>query len=517
MSLSSRLVWTVTLTVAVALAVFVSLTAWRLNQATRAQARSIEHRMQAKFSQQLELEGKLAVSFLQRAENDVHASVSALAGRNETRELIERGNIVAIDMTIAKAAASYHLDSVVVFDRALKAVGSHQPGLNLLTVNEIFASSPLAEKARGLLDQVNRDKPVFLRKYFPVDAVYGAGIGMKGEGLAAVSIHPVFDEFGDVLALVVGHRLLSGDDLLIDRFTSSRNLGIEVLDDNATLMQAGLSTQSASTLPLISYCAPFEEVWKICVHTPRAEMTRETGALTKALAEERDGLIRWVSILSAASLILAALFSSCVTRRVMAPLAQITNAVRSVAKGNWMARVAGRSRPDEVGEIARAVTVLQQSVKEREQLQADVADVNALRNSRAALQTMLDDCRTGLRKKLFRLSDASERVQTSLDRIASLTSLAEGEADESRLVSMRLIDDGASEGSSVGSQAKLVRDAIDRLSETISTIGEGGKEMGAEVEALLGDVSDLDRTVKRFLIDVQGVPSLPAKPASEPA
>ncbi len=202
------------------------------------------------------------------------------------------------------------------------------------------------------------------------------------------------------------------------------------------------------------------------------------------------------------------------TRRVLAPLADITRVIRSVAKGNWLAHVVGRKRRDEVGEIARAVLVLQESVKERERLQASVADVDQVIGHRRDLTEAMQNCRTVLRRRLLELSNMSERVEENSKQLVGLGGLAECEADEARLVTLR------SSSKVTGSDAErndefhmLVRGAIDRFGETAARINSTGQDTAEDVKTLVANVRGLDHVVKRFLGDLDTVPTLPDVPS----
>lgn len=512
MSLSKRLTILVTALVAAALIVFVSLMTWRLGTASAHQTAAIERQMQTKFVEQLALEGRLATSFIERVGEATEASTSALAGRNETRELIERGNIVAIDLTMQRAAKSYGLDSILVLDRGSKALGSHRPGLDLLGANGAFAQSLLAPVAAALVEQNNRDAPVAHARYLTAEPEFLQATGFGEElgtqaRISFVSIQPVFDEFGDVLALIVGQKVLSNENAALNKFTNSLNISVEIREGENVLMKVGGLDESRGSKFHLSHCLPFGGQRELCVLTGREQMLAQTESLVSAMVSERNELVKWVALLAVLCLVLAGLFASYMTRRVMAPLAQITGAVRSVAAGNWMARVSGQHRQDEVGEIARAVTVLQTSVKEREQLQADVADINALRDSRDALAKAIDACRAALRQKLFSVSDGGDRLALSLQRMSSLTALAEGEADETRLIGMRLVDGKCDEKKG----SEHLCDAIDRLCETLSAISNCSEKNASELESLIDNLSALDRTVKTLVTEIDGLSE--ARPA----
>src|SRR5207247_5685312 len=101
---------------------------------------------------------------------------------------------------------------------------------------------------------------------------------------------------------------------------------------------------------------------------------------------EGRSLAVWLIAVAAASLLIFAIIMLLVSQRISRPLVKITEAVRAVARGDWKSEVTGVNRVDEVGDIARAVIVLQRSLQERDRLRSDVAHAESVKKSREELE-----------------------------------------------------------------------------------------------------------------------------------
>lgn len=161
---------------------------------------------------------------------------------------------------------------------------------------------------------------------------------------------------------------------------------------------------------------------------------------------------------------------------------------------------------DEVGEIARAVVVLQHSMKDRERLKADVADIEEIRVQRLTMENAARECQTALRQRLFSLSDITETFETRGHKLSGLAGLAEGEADEARLVAVRALterergDDNGGDGTAGAptAPAQELTGSIDRLSETISLLSTDTKGLLDTVRMMNSEMGSLNRVMIDF-------------------
>lgn len=515
----------VVITVTITLSIFTLLTAMRLERGAIKQEKAVSELAWAQASKQLRLQGNLIAAELQRMKKETADAAALVASREETANDLARGNIVAIDLLLQRAVENSPINGIIAFDAGLNALGSHKPGLVLGRVNEVFSKSKLYAAALGLVSGNDRSNPKSLTRFEPMsrETLLTYGLDSNGGMLEVVSMHPVFDEFGDVTALLLAHRLIGANDPVLKRFAQSEKLGIRILQDDKVLLNANIDatrhalpatftvgvmgkTQSGAFL---YHCSNFSFDWQLCVYEPISFLTEMVEQLVKFIKTEKLASMIWLAILALASVVVATWATSFATGRVMAPLRQITSAVRSVAKGNWMVHVSGQRRLDEVGDIARSVAVLQDSMKERERLKADVGDVERLKARRKEMDEASQRCKTALRKRLFSLSDVVENIDADVKKIAALVDLAEGEADEARLVANRENTKLASLAKRTGTHGSkefsdtapdVVSDTIDRLGETVAQLATQSKGLTSSALSMSRELSKTDQVVRDFII-----------------
>jgi signal transduction histidine kinase len=80
----------------------------------------------------------------------------------------------------------------------------------------------------------------------------------------------------------------------------------------------------------------------------------------------------------AASLIIATLMGILLTRAIAVPIARVTSAMTTLAKGDTTVEVPGVSRSDEIGAMAAAAQIFKHNMVERERAQAELARVGRL-------------------------------------------------------------------------------------------------------------------------------------------
>ena len=160
----------------------------------------------------------------------------------------------------------------------------------------------------------------------------------------------------------------------------------------------------------------------------------------------------------------------------------------------------GKRRKDEVGEIARAVTVLQRSMKEREKLRGDVADIEQVWAEKLRLEKASLLCQAEIHRRLLAISDLNEKIELDCMRLSSNSGLAEGEADETRLVIMRAFKPDEKSLSMQKSKdlAGEMIGSIDRLSETIGTLSRDVITLNDSVGLSGQKMEELERLVANF-------------------
>lgn len=518
--LSGRLALMVLAAVGITLAGFFLLTVLRLEAGAVRQGEAVQELAWQRMDAQMRLQHRLVAGDLEQIKQTADRQMRQLAGLETAGQTLARGNVVAIDAIMQQMAQSAQMDGVLALDTNLNAVGSHRPGLPLVLANRAFSEAGFAPLARGFLVANERDNPRSYTDYATLesDVLTRLGTDATSRQLVLLSMQVVFDDFGDPIALLVAHRMMNRSLPALERFAREEHLRVTVQDGAAVLVdiapdkdikladtETGDSANGSMGMngagDTLFRCSAFGKAWRLCIMQPFGDLQELTAQLTTHIADEKTSLIVWLGLLGIAGLVMAVLITAYVARRVLAPLGQITTAVRSVAKGNWLVHVAGQKRGDEVGAIARSVTVLQQSMKERERLKADMADVEQLRSRASAMAHSAQDCRTSLRREMFVLSEMAERIEAQTAQLTELSTDAVGEADETMLAAQRVLASLANKKDKPRKNVPGGDDvlaSLDRMTGSIGSITEANRDIALQAQAIADRLTAVERTVEAF-------------------
>lgn len=496
-SLSTRLVVAVVATASIAFSVSVGLTIWRLNQGLDRQASQLGRLSEEKLGHELNGQARLAGARVQALFADVGRSLESMAQRADLVKAVSSGNSITISELLGRAARSADIDGILVIDTKLRVLGADREARNagapddvdvidILATGQALAADPIARQIQPLLVDNDRRRPTTLRRDIAIDAALAKTIGARSTApLAVVAVAPIFDDFGDVFAALIGHRALRPQEATLEEFSKLEGAGLIVVASDRTIASAGISNSLPSVAETPgslllqtsdqahwSRCSPLFEDSKICALAPVGELHTLRDELVRIGEIEGRSLTAWLSLFGLFSLGLFAGIMLLAARRISRPLAQITEAVRAVARGDWKSDVAGVNRVDEVGDIARAVIVLQRSLQERDRLRSDVAHAESVKKRREALEDAIRRFDRIMRSVLLSVSNSVETMDETARELARVSAVAEGEAVEAAFVSENTV-----------SNVSTVRSATERLSAAITETVEGIRQ-AADVIAL---------------------------------
>jgi methyl-accepting chemotaxis protein len=162
------------------------------------------------------------------------------------------------------------------------------------------------------------------------------------------------------------------------------------------------------------------------------------------------------------TLAIGAVFSVLIARSIVAPLTRITMVVTRLAQGETTVEIPGVEKTDEIGDIARAVTVFKTSMIEAEKLRQEHRTQEALAAAqhKKFLQNLAENFEASVGGVVRAVKDAASDLT---DTAGSMNSTAEHTSNQSLVV----VD--ASGRASANVQAVAV--AAEQLSFSISEIG----------------------------------------------
>jgi methyl-accepting chemotaxis protein len=484
-SLSTRLVVAVVVTATLAFAVSFGLTIIRLDQGLERQAAQLAHLSEEKLGERLDGEARLAGARVMALFANVGARLESIAQRADVVKALASGNDVEISELLGRAAEAADIDGILVVDAKLRVFGADNGRVDMVAANAALQASVLAPEIRAILAENERKRPRVLQRTLVLDQEVGKALGTdRTAPLAVVVVEPIFDDFGDVFAALIAYRSLQAREPTLEEFSRLEGAGLAVVAGDGAISIAGIAatairiTSGESSLLRTddgrywSRCSPIFEAWRICSLVPVAELYALRDELVRIGEMEGRSLATWLIIVAVVSLLGFAVIMLIVSQRISRPLVQITEAVRAVARGDWKSEVTGTKRVDEVGDIARAVIVLQRSLQERDRLRSDVAHAENVKKRRETLEEAIRRFDRLMRSVLLSVSNSVETMDETARELARVSAVAEGEAVEAAFVSENTV-----------SNVAIVRSATQRLSAALTETVEGIRQ-AAEVIGL---------------------------------
>jgi methyl-accepting chemotaxis protein len=485
-SLSTRLVIAVVATATVAFAASFGLTIVRLDQGLERQAEQLGRLSEEKLGQRLDGEARLAGARVDTLFAGIGARLESIAQRADVVKALSSANVVPISELLGRAAQAADIDGILVVDTRLRVFGADSDKVDLVAANRALQENALAHDILAILADNDRKRPRVLRRAIELNEATAQALGARAKApLALVVAEPIFDDFGDVFAALIAHRSLRTREATLEEFSKLEGAGLAILAGEDSISVAGIpgeavSMEAAPKSSLLrsqnglywSRCEGMLEQWRVCALAPVGELHTLRNELIRIGEMEGRSLAVWLIAAAVTSVLLFAGIMLLVSQRISRPLVQITEAVRAVARGDWKSEVAGLERVDEVGDIARAVIVLQRSLQERDRLRSDVAHAESVKKRREALEDAIRRFDRIMRSVLLSVSNSVETMDETARELARVSAVAEGEAVEAAFVSENTV-----------SNVSSVRSATERLSAAISETVDGIRQT-ADVIAL---------------------------------
>jgi methyl-accepting chemotaxis protein len=490
-SLSTRLVIAVVATATVAFAVSFGLTIVRLDRGLERQAEQLGRLSEEKLAQRLDGEARLAGARVEGLFASVGARLESIAQRADIAKAISSANVVAISELLGRAAEAADIDGIIVVDSKLRVFGAASDKVDIVVANRELQESPFAKDIAAILGDNDRKRPRTVRRAVAMNADLAQALGAHGPApMTFLMAEPIFDDFGDVFAGLIAHRSLRPRETVLEEFSRLEGAGVLLVAGEDSISVSGIPAAAASIAPAAnssllgtkdgrywSRCEQLFQDWRACALAPVGELHALRNELIRVGEAEGRSLAVWLIAVAVISVLLFAGVMLLVSQRISRPLVQITEAVRAVARGDWKSEVTGTKRVDEVGDIARAVTVLQRSLQERDRLRNDVAHAESVKKRREALEDAIRRFDRIMRSVLLSVSNSVETMDETARELARVSAVAEGEAVEAAFVSESTV-----------TNFSAVRAATERLSAAISETVDGIRQ-AAEVIALSNTVA----------------------------
>ena len=396
-------------------------------------------------------------------------SLAGALGNGMTEQLMTVRNIsysnsvIAAAEKVAREGEKNSQNEIVFVQKELTkmkdAEGDRFSSIMLVGKNGIAFASSESGKIRGL-NLAGRD---YLDKAFKGTPNVGAVVLSRAHGrVVCTAASPIYASTGKEITgvVVIGMELQFLTDIfdrlkigkggypaIIDRnglsiynparkegilkVNINQNKGMEAFAQQINRQRRGIGEYVLENVHKTAAFAPVEITdWSVVVSVPSKEFTAPVSFIRNLII-----------IVGLISLILASLFFYLFSRTISSPLNSVVDAAQQIASGDLSVQVPVEARQDEIGSLARAFTLMIQSLKEKAQIAERIAasdltvkvtplsDTDTLGN---AFATMVEK----LRSQIHQIIEGVNVLASSGSEImASVSQLTSGASETATSVS----------------------------------------------------------------------------------
>ncbi len=384
-SMGTRLIVVVLTMTAFAFAGVAGFIAWRLDQNLLIQSAEMDRLSKNNLSQRLESDARRGFNAMEKRFHEIGEDIGRISKRNDIIKLLMTSNITEIKRELNIAVAEADLTGLIIFDHKMRYVEGFAENLNTLAWATDFSKKPIFSEIANVLNDNNRSDPKIFGRIVQGDAGLLAALGSKAEpSLVAVMAYPVFDDFGDVFALMVASRRLKEEEATLKGLNEIVPVPMAIVVGRQIVSSVGLDdktieieTDQAGTLRrsargnLYYRCTPSFAGSFFCAFAPEIDLTQQSDTLTKIGRDQTRAVSISVLMIAFGAMLSLGVVLFFVMRRVTRPLARIAQVIGRVANGEAEAADFGAGRNDEIGQIARAVKIFQDNLVQTERMRAE--------------------------------------------------------------------------------------------------------------------------------------------------
>ncbi|WP_291826822.1 methyl-accepting chemotaxis protein [Bosea sp. (in: a-proteobacteria)] len=405
-SMGTRLIVVVLTMTAFAFAGVAGFIAWRLDQNLLIQSAEMYRLSKNNLSQRLESDARRGFNAMEKRFHEIGEDIGRISKRNDIIKLLMTSNITEIKRELNIAVAEADLTGLIIFDQKMRYVEGFAENSDALTWATNFSKKPIFSELSGVLHNNNRSDPKIFGRIVQGDAALLAALGSKAEpSLVSVMAYPVFDDFGDVFAVMVASRRLKAEEATLKGLNEIVPVAMAVVVGRRIVSSVGLDdktieieTDQAGTLRrstrgnLYYRCTPAFAGAFFCAFAPEIDLTQQSDTLTKIGRDQTRAVSISVLMIAFGAMLSLGVVLFFVMRRVTRPLARIAQVIERVSNGEAETTDFGAGRNDEIGQIARAVKIFQDNLVQTERMRAERREdaARADEERQSTMQAMAD-------------------------------------------------------------------------------------------------------------------------------
>ena len=212
---------------------------------------------------------------------------------------------------------------------------------------------------------------------------------------------------------------------------------------------------------------------------------------------DTTGSARKLSLLTSATAItIGLLLAAIIGRGIARPVARLTKVMHALANGVLDVEIPNAEGRDELGEMARAVSVFKQNAKAMQQLriEQEAARESAEAEKRAALATMADAVERDMKTALEQVGRTTGTMAATADAMAASATRTGAAAQDAATAANHALANAQSVASSAEELAASIRaigSQVRQSSEVVGRAVTAGTEARATIEALNSEVEHI--------------------------
>ncbi len=443
-SLGTRLIILVLSMTALAFISLAGFVAWRLDRNLAEQTAEMYRLSQGNLSRRLDSEASLGRYVMQKRFSEINEAVVGLAKRHEVGKSILTSNILQLRQELSLAVAQIDVTSLLVFGEKMRFIEGYAENGDAARNAESLRQRAIAPLIAALFVDNSRSAPKTFAQIVRADAgLMEAFGGPATAGVVSLFAYPVFDDFGDVFAVVVASRRLKPEEPAMRGLHTIIEAGLGVAAGPRLLSSAGLADTAfdvdaaavarlvnADSSGLYYRCVPAFADTLFCAFSPESELTRQSNLLIAIGSQQTAAMTISVLMIAIATMLALGVILFIAMRRITRPLSHISGVIDRVARGEPVRAIYGMGRQDEIGRIARAVGVFRDSLTETERMRAEKArgTAEAEKERRQLMRRMADQFEASVGAILRSVSVKASEMKSAADGMAQAAALTSREA-----------------------------------------------------------------------------------------
>jgi methyl-accepting chemotaxis protein len=462
-----------------------------------------------KTGERIDSEIELAVHRLRALFDSYEKSLLAITSLRSTQAAVTGGNDVTIAEEIGQRLVRAGLSGAIVLDRNRNVIGADRTGAELVAANSALRIHDMFPMLGRLLEDNDRSQPRTYRYMGMLDASYSSILlAPVQDQYGIIYAVPVFDDFGEPIALVVSYRIMRPVEPMLAEFSEVTNAKIALMNADVPISAAGAEPdqivfqrmefdglRSIPELRVTGRCRVAFPSLRLCVMRPDAEIDRFSQEIMDIGRTQFKQTQKTLSILGLLSLGSIMLVLVILARHLTRPLSEISQAVDRVANGEWRVDVLHTNRKDEIGRIARAISAMQVSLLERDRMRQELIRIDAINQRRLVLDTAVARFEDGMAVVMKNITDTVHALALTNDSLDQAARSADLQAEVIRNTSMVT----ASKTTTVSRTTLELSRSNRRIGERIrhtSEVVHRSEEHARAAEMKLGEMTGLAHDVE---------------------